>query len=400
MKLMEVRSARPNMGKKIIYFDNAATSYPKPEEVFQTMFRFSKEVGASPGRSGHRLAIEAGRLVFEARERITQLFGGKDSSRVVFGLNATEGINQGLKGLLRPGDRVITSSMEHNSVMRPLRALEKEGLEVAILPCSTECLLDPHDVRKATRKKAKMVVLNHGSNVAGTLQPLAEVGDICRQQGVLFLVDAAQSAGAVPIDMEREKIDLLAFTGHKALFGPQGTGGLILGERVDEKNLVPMKWGGTGSRSELEEQPDFLPDRCESGTPNTVGIAGLLAGLDFVLREGVGKIREHERNLTERLLRGLLEIPEVTVYGPRDAKRQLATVSFNLREMASSETGLKLDEEYGILCRVGLHCSPSSHRTLGTFPEGTVRFSLSYLNRIEEVDQVLQAVGELVRKRA
>jgi cysteine desulfurase family protein len=388
------------MEKKIIYFDNAATSYPKPEEVAQAMVRFSEEIGASPGRSGHRLAVEAGRVVFEARERISQLFGVKDSSRVVFGLNATEGINQGLQGLLRPGDHVIASSMEHNSVMRPLRAMEKEGLEVTALPCSQKGLLDPLDVRKAFRKSTKMVVLNHASNVVGTLQPLAEIGKVCRRQGVLFFVDAAQSAGAVPIDMEREMIDLLAFTGHKALFGPQGTGGLVLGERVDEKDLVPMKRGGTGSRSEMEEQPDFLPDLCESGTPNTVGLAGLLAGLDFVLKEGVERIREHERGLTDRLLRGLLETPGVTVYGLRDARKQLATVSFNLQGMAPSDVGLRLDEEYGILCRVGLHCSPSSHRTLGTFPEGTVRFGMSYLNRPEEVDRALQAVGELARKEA
>jgi cysteine desulfurase family protein len=388
------------MKDNIIYFDNAATSYPKPEEVIQAMVHFSRMIGASPGRSGHRLAIEAGRIVFEARERISQLFGGKDSSRVVFGLNATEGINQGLKGLLRSGDHVVTSSMEHNSVMRPLRAMMKEGLKVTILPCSPEGFLDPQGVKKALRKNTKMVVLNHASNVVGTLQPLAEVGEICRRQGVLFFVDAAQSAGAVPIDLEREKIDLLAFTGHKALFGPQGTGGLVLGERVEEKELTPVKQGGTGSRSELEEQPDFLPDLCESGTPNAVGIAGLLAGLDFVLREGVEKIRVHEMRLAQKLLQGLQAIPGVVLYGPRDARKQLSTVSFNIKGNEPSEAGLKLDEEFGILCRVGLHCSPSSHRTIGTFPQGTVRFGLSYLNREEEVEEALQAVGRIARREA
>jgi len=388
------------MKEKIIYFDNAATSYPKPEGVARAMVRFSTEVGASPGRSGHRLAVEAGRIVFEARERIAQLFGMKDSSRVVFGSNATEGINLGLQGLLRPRDHVITSSMEHNSVMRPLRAMMRKGLEVTVLPRSREGLLDPQEVRKAVKKNTKMVVLNHASNVVGTLQPLPEIGKICREKGVLFFVDAAQSAGAVPLDMEKERIDLLAFTGHKALFGPQGTGGLVIGERVEEKELVPMKRGGTGSRSEMEEQPDFLPDLCESGTPNTVGLAGLLAGLDFVLKEGVERIRGHEIGLTDRLLRGLLETPGVTVYGPRDGRKQTATVSFNLRSMAPSEAGLRLDEEFGILCRVGLHCSPSSHRTLGTFPEGTIRFGLSYFTRPEEVDRALEAVGELARKEA
>ncbi len=388
------------MKDKIIYFDNAATSFPKPEKVIQAMVHFSREIGASPGRSGHRLAIEAGRVVFEAREGIARLFGVKDSSRVVFGLNATEGINQGLKGLLRPGDHVITSSMEHNSVMRPLRAMMKEGLEVTILNCSPEGLLDPSEVKKGIRPNTRMVVLNHASNVVGTIQPLSEIGEVCRRQEVLFFVDAAQSAGAIPIDMEREKIDLLAFTGHKALFGPPGTGGLVLGERVEEKELVPVKRGGTGSRSEQEEQPDFLPDLCESGTPNAVGLAGLLAGLEFVMKVGIEKIRRHENRLTEKLLQGLLKIGGVTVYGPRTAERQLATVSFNLKGVTPSEVGLRLDEDFGILCRVGLHCAPAAHRTLRTFPEGTVRFGLSYLNREEEVEESLQAVGRIVRREA
>ena len=388
------------MGKRLIYFDNAATSFPKPEEVTRAMVHFSNEIGASPGRSGHRLAIEAGRVVFEAREGIARLFGVKDSSRVVFGLNATEGINQGLKGLLRTGDHVITSSMEHNSVMRPLRAMMKEGLEVSIVPCSQEGFLDLSEVRKAIRPDTRMLVLNHASNVVGTLQPLAEIGEVCRQQGVLFFVDAAQSAGAIPIDMHREKIDLLAFTGHKALFGPQGTGGLVLGERVDEKELVPVKRGGTGSRSEQEEHPDFLPDLCESGTPNALGLAGLLAGLEFVMKVGIEKIRQHEKRLTTRLLQGLREIDGVKLYGPGTAEKQLATVSFNIQGMAPSEVGLRLDEDFGILCRVGLHCAPAAHRTLGTFPEGTVRFGLSYLNRAEEVEKALRAVQRIARGEA
>jgi cysteine desulfurase/selenocysteine lyase len=388
------------MVKKMIYFDNAATSFPKPEQVIQAMVHFSREIGASPGRSGHRLAIEAGRIVFETRESISRLFGVRDSSRVVFGLNATEGINQGLKGLLRPGDHVITSSMEHNSVMRPLRAMMEEGVEATLLPCSAEGFLDPGDVKKSIRKNTKMLVLNHASNVVGTLQPLAEVGEVCRRQGILFLVDAAQSAGAIPIDMERERIDLVAFTGHKALFGPQGTGGLVIGDRVDEKHLVPIKRGGTGSRSEQEEHPDFLPDLCESGTLNAVGLAGLLAGLEFVMQVGIEKIRDHEKHLTEKLLHGLLDIRGVTVYGPGTAEKQLATVSFNLQGLSPSELGLRLDEDFGILCRVGLHCAPAAHRTLGTFPEGTVRFGLSYLTREEEVEEALQALRRLARREA
>ncbi|MBP1718558.1 MAG: cysteine desulfurase / selenocysteine lyase [Deltaproteobacteria bacterium] len=388
------------MSERLIYLDNAATSHPKPEIVIQAMEAFMRNVGGNPGRSGHRLSIEAGRIIFETREKIAALFGISDSSRVIFGQNATEAINLGLKGLLRRGDHVITSSMEHNSVMRPLRALEREGIDLTVVPCSREGFLDPAEIQKAIRKNSRMVVLNHGSNVVGTLLPLAPVGKICRNHGILFMVDAAQTAGVIPIDMEKEKIDLLALTGHKALFGPQGTGGLVMGERVNEKNLEPLKRGGTGSRSELEEQPDFLPDRCESGTPNAVGLTGLRAGLDFILGVGIERIRDHEKKLTTRLIQGLQEIPGAIVYGSGDAEKQCATVSFNLKNWMPSDLSFRLDEEFGILTRVGLHCAPSAHKTIGTFPEGTVRVSMSYLNTGEEIEQALQAIKTLVRKEA
>jgi len=388
------------MRERLIYLDNAATSHPKPESVMQAMEAFMREIGGNPGRSGHRLSIEAGRVIFETREKVAGLFGIRDSSRVVFGQNATEAINLGLKGLLRRGDHVITSSMEHNSVMRPLRGLEREGIEITVVPCSQEGFLDPEEIRRVIRKNTRMVVLNHGSNVVGTLLPLAEVGEICRSHGILFFVDAAQTAGVIPINMEEEKIDLLAFTGHKAFFGPQGTGGLIIGERVNEKNMEPLKRGGTGSRSEMEEQPDFLPDLCESGTPNGVGLAGLRAGLGFLLGIGLEKIREHERKLTEMLIRGLLKIPGAIVYGSKDAEKQCATVSFNLEGWTPSDLSFRLDEEFGILTRVGLHCAPSAHRTIGTFPDGTVRVSMSYLNTEEEIEQTIQAIRQLAQKGA
>ncbi|MBP1714238.1 MAG: cysteine desulfurase / selenocysteine lyase [Deltaproteobacteria bacterium] len=388
------------MSERLIYLDNAATSHPKPEIVIQAMEAFMRNVGGNPGRSGHRLSIEAGRIIFETREKIAALFGISDSSRVIFGQNATEAINLGLKGLLRRGDHVITSSMEHNSVMRPLRALEREGIDLTVVPCSREGFLDPAEIQKAIRKNSRMVVLNHGSNVVGTLLPLEPVGKICRNHGILFMVDAAQTAGVIPIDMEKEKIDLLALTGHKALFGPQGTGGLVMGERVNEKNLEPLKRGGTGSRSELEEQPDFLPDRCESGTPNAVGLTGLRAGLDFILGVGIERIRDHEKKLTTRLIQGLQEIPGAIVYGSGDAEKQCATVSFNLKNWMPSDLSFRLDEEFGILTRVGLHCAPSAHKTIGTFPEGTVRVSMSYLNTGEEIEQALQAIKTLVWKEA
>nr|HID12853.1 aminotransferase class V-fold PLP-dependent enzyme [Anaerolineae bacterium] len=379
----------------MIYFDNAATSWPKPPGVVEAMVHFMDDVGANPGRSGHRLSVEAGRIVYDAREAVAELFNAPDPLRVVFGLNVTEALNLALRGLLRPGDHVITSSMEHNSMMRPLRALERQGVQVTVVRCSPEGFLDPADVEKALRPNTVMIALNHASNVVGTLLPVAEVARIARQHGLLLLVDAAQTAGAYPIDVQADGIDLLGFTGHKSLYGPMGTGGLIIGERVDLARLEPLKRGGTGSRSELEEQPDFLPDMCESGTPNAVGLAGLEAGVRWVSERGAETIRAHEVALTQRLIDGLREIPGVTVYGGLDATRQTATVSFNIVGLEPSEVGLRLDEEYGIMCRVGLHCAPAAHRTIGTFPVGTVRFGLGYFNTVEEVKAAVGAVRDL-----
>jgi len=380
----------------MIYLDNAATSWPKPPQVLAAMARFLTEVGANPGRSGHRLSVEAGRIVYAAREAVAELFHAPDPLRVVFGMNATEGLNLALRGLLRPGDHVITSSMEHNSVMRPLRALEREGVSVTVVPCSPEGFLDPQAVLSVLRPETRLVVLNHASNVTGTLLPVAEVGRaLQRMGGPLLVVDAAQSGGAVPIDMQADGIDLLAFTGHKSLYGPMGTGGLIIGERVPLEEFRPLIRGGTGSRSEWEEQPDFLPDMCESGTPNAVGLAGLEAGVRWVLERGVEALRAHEVELTRRLLDGLQEIPGVTVYGPQDARLQTAVVSLNIVGMEPSEVGMRLDEEYGIMCRVGLHCAPAAHRTIGTFPAGTVRFALGAFTTREEVDAALRAVARL-----
>jgi cysteine desulfurase family protein len=381
----------------MIYLDNAATSWPKPPQVKEAMNRFMEEVGANPGRSGHLLSIEAARILYEARESLAALFHVRDSSRIVFTLNATESINLALRGLLKPGDHVITSSMEHNSVMRPLRDLEKRGIELGIIPCSREGMMDPREVERRVKPDTKMVILNHASNVTGTLLPANEVGSIAKKYDLLFLVDAAQTAGAYPIDVERNGIDLLAFTGHKSLYGPQGTGGLVIGERVNEKEMVPLKQGGTGSRSEFEEQPDFLPDRFESGTPNGVGIAGLLAGVRFVLEKGVEQIHQQESRLMDRLIEGLKEIPQLKFHGPENRKDRMATLSFNLEQLSSSEIALRLEKEFGILCRPGLHCAPAAHRTIGTFPEGTVRFSLSLFSTEEEIETAIQAVSSIAK---
>jgi cysteine desulfurase/selenocysteine lyase len=388
------------MVRKVIYFDNAATSWPKPPGVAQAMLHFLEEVGANPGRSGHRLAVESGRIVYATREAVAALFSAPDPLRVVFGANVTEALNLALRGFLRPGDHVVTSSMEHNSVMRPLRDLEGKGVRLTVLGCSPEGFLDPADLEAAIRPDTAMIVLNHASNVVGTLLPLAEAARIAHKYGPLLLVDAAQTGGAYPIDVGADGLDLLAFTGHKSLYGPMGTGGLIFGERVDARHLEPLKRGGTGSRSEREEQPDFLPDMCESGTPNAVGLAGLEAGLRWVLERKVEVIRAHELALTQKLIDGLRAIPGLTVYGGLDATRQTATLSFNIDAMQPSEVGLRLDEEYGIMCRVGLHCAPAAHKTLGTFPIGTVRFGLGAFNTTDEIDLALQAVAELAREVA
>ncbi|MCJ7789242.1 MAG: aminotransferase class V-fold PLP-dependent enzyme [Candidatus Atribacteria bacterium] len=381
----------------MIYFDNAATSFPKPKEVGQAMMYFLEKVGANPGRSSHRLSIESGRILYQARESLAELFNVDDPLRIIFTLNVTEALNLALKGLLRPGDQVITSSMEHNSVMRPLRELEKRGVEVKVILCSSQGVLDPVDLERAIKKNTKLIVLNHGSNVIGRLTPITVVGEMAKRHHILFLVDTAQTAGCYPLDIKKDNIDLLAFTGHKALYGPPGTGGLVIGERVNTKKLIPLKVGGTGSHSEFEEQPDFLPDIYESGTPNIVGLNGLKEGVRFVLAEGVDKIHQHEKNLIIRLVEGLKEIPEVTLYGGDYRKEQVAVVSFNLKDKWPSEVGMRLDEEYDIMCRVGLHCSPATHKTIGTFPRGTVRFSMSWFNTLEEVDQVIMAIREIAK---
>ncbi len=357
----------------MIYFDNAATSWPKPSGVAEAMVHFLNHVGANPGRSGHRLSLEAGRIVYDAREAAAELFGVADPLRVVFGANVTEALNLALRGYLRPGDHVVTSSMEHNSMMRPLRALaagtDGGPIELTVVPCSPQGFLDLADLEAALRPNTAMIALNHASNVCGSLLPVREAGEVARRHGCLLLVDVAQTAGAYPIDMEADSIDLLAFTGHKALGGPMGTGGLIIGERVDLERFMPLKRGGTGSRSEHEEQPDFLPDMCESGTANTVGLAGLLAGIRWVMERDVDAIRQHEVELAQRLIDGLCDIPGVAVYGGRDATRQTSTIAFNVEGLAPSEVGLRLDDDYDIMCRVGLHCSPAAHKTLGTFPQ-------------------------------
>ena len=381
----------------IIYFDNAATSWPKPAETLRAMEHYLLNIGANPGRSGHRLSLDAARIIMDARAGVAELFGIEDDLQVVFTKNATEALNLAIRGLLHPGDHAITSSMEHNSVMRPLRTLEREGVELTVLACSPSGELDPADLSRSIRPNTRAIYLTSASNVTGTLMPLKEVGTIAREHGLIFCVDAAQTAGSYPVDVEDLGIDLLAFTGHKSLYGPQGTGGLYIRKGLEEK-IRPLMVGGTGSRSEFEEQPDFLPDKFESGTPNAVGLAGLEAGVRFVLNRGVPQIRAEEIRLAERLLHGLEEMPGVTVYGPGDPSRRIAVVSFTIQGLSPAEISLALDEEENIMSRPGLQCAPSAHKTIGTFPVGTTRFSLGAFNTEDEVSAALEAVGRLAAR--
>jgi|GEM_PF-813502 len=300
----------------MIYLDNAATSWPKPPGVAQAMADFLEEAGGNPGRSGHRLSIEAGRIVYDARERIAELFNLSDPLRVIFTLNATHAINLALQGLLVAGDRIVTTAVEHNAVMRPLRSLEARGVEVSVMQCEPDGSLSLDQAGRSIRPGTKLVVATHANNVTGTLLPITAIAEMAHAAGASLLVDAAQTAGVFPIDIQRMGIDLLAFTGHKGLMGPPGTGGLILGERLNPAILQPLMRGGTGSRSEFELQPDDLPDKFEAGTPNSVGIAGLGASVAFVVDRGVEAIRAHEVGLTRALLRGLADLPTVRVYGP------------------------------------------------------------------------------------
>lgn len=374
-----------------IYCDQAATSFPKPGKVIEAIRSFLTRVSGSPGRSAHRLSIEAGKEVLEARETVAEFFNCPSSDQVVFTANATESLNLVLLGLLQSGDHVVVTSMEHNSVMRPLQYLKGAlNVDFTIVSSDKQGILFPDDIKSALRPETRLIVVNHASNVTGTVAPIEYVGALKGE--ALFMVDAAQSAGMIPIDIERARIDFLAFTGHKSLFGPTGIGGLCL---LRDISLNPLKRGGTGSRSESWIHPDFLPDRYESGTPNTVGIVGLKAGIEFIKEQGLDRIRAAEASLTQRLIDGLKSIKKVTVYGTEKVEDRTAVVSFNIEHKTPSEVCLLLDRSYGIMARSGLHCAPLAHKTIGTFPEGTSRLSLGYFNTTEEVDQIVKAVEQI-----
>lgn len=380
----------------MIYLDNAATSHPKPESVYEAVDYAVRHVSANPGRSGHSMAIAADRLIYEARETVARLFGIRHPERIIFTPNATSALNLAMKGLVRPGAHCITTTMEHNSVTRPLRFLAGAGAEVDKVQTSPEGVLDPSDIAAAIKENTKLVVMTHASNVIGTITPVAEVTKLAHARGVPVLLDAAQTAGAVPIDVEAMGIDLLACPGHKCLFGPQGTGFLYISPDID---LRPILFGGTGSRSDMELMPEFLPDRFEAGTLNTPGIAGLSAGVTYVMERGVDSIRAHESALVGRLIDGLSSIPCVHVYGVRDANLRASVVSFNVDGLDSAEVGNRLAFDHDIAVRVGIHCAPDAHKTMGSFPGGAARMSPGLFNTEAEIDAAVDAVREIAGGR-
>lgn len=377
----------------MIYFDNAATTWPKPECVYEAMDQCMRNKGANPSRSGHFMALLAGKIILDTRAEIADFFNIPDPLQVIFTANATEALNLGLKGLLKPGDHVITSSLEHNAVTRPLERLRSQGVEVTKLQTSVKEGLYPEQVEAAIKKNTKLIVLSHASNVVGLIQPIEDIGRIAKEKGVLFMVDSAQTAGSIPIDVQAQGIDLLVFAGHKGLLGPQGTGGLYLREDLQ---LDTLKEGGTGANSEEPIQPEESPERYESGTLNTPGIAGLGAGVEFIRQEGIDKIREKENRLTRQLMLGLSEIPGVILYGPDLSVERVPVVSINLEGREPSEVSYLLDSLYGIASRPGLHCAPDAHLTLGTFKQGTVRLSLGYFNTSQEVENCLEAISRII----
>lgn len=379
------------------YLDNASTSFPKPKEVADAVYRYMTEIGSNINRGCYEDAYSVEEMVFETRQLICDLFHGSDCKNVVFTRNVTESLNVILKGYLKAGDHVLVSAMEHNAVMRPLVQLTQKGVTFDRIPCLPDGSLRVDLMEEMIKPQTKAIILTHASNVCGTILPLQEAGKICKAYGLKFFVDCAQTAGIVPIDMEEMQIDALAFTGHKGLMGPQGIGGFVLKE--DMISLIePLLSGGTGSLSHTEEIPDFMPDRFEPGTMNLPGILGLRAGLLWLKETGIDRIYAHEQDLCEQFLTGLQELEEkgrIRILGKRTAAGRTGVVSIQVLTREMSEIAFTLDETYGIMTRVGLHCAPSAHTVLGTYPEGAIRFSFGWFNDEEDVQAALTALGEV-----
>jgi cysteine desulfurase family protein len=380
---------------EIHYLDNAATVFPKPDSVCEAMTSFYRRLGVNPGRSGYDLSVEAGLVVDAARRALDGFFHNPahDHNRLIFAANASDALNLLIQGLVRPGDHVVSTQLEHNSVLRPLYMLEDDGVITHDLaPFDGDGFVDPDEIARRIRPETRLVIVNHGSNVLGTVQPVAEIGRICRERGVLFAIDSAQTAGLVPIDMESMRIDVVAFTGHKSLLGPTGIGGLAVGPDVPIRST---RWGGTGVRSAVRRHLDEFPYRCEVGTLNTVGIAGLLAGHDWLAERGLATIRTHEMELARLLAEGFLALEGVRVYCAGWDERHLPVVLCNIDNLEAGEVGTILDVQYDIAVRTGLHCAPLAHEGIGTAPLGAVRFSVGPFNVRADIDAALAAMREI-----
>lgn len=377
-----------------IYLDNAATSFPKPPAVAEAMLRYMQENGASVNRGVYASAQEAGMTALLLREELCRLFRHGDPAHCVLTSGNTMGLNMVLRGWLRPGDHCLVSAMEHNAVMRPLQALAENGVTFDRIPCDGQGRMDPEDLRRLIQPNTRLVLIAHGSNVGGGVQDAAAVGKICRAYGIPFVLDAAQTAGHWEIDFDGWGLSALSAPGHKGLMGPSGIGVLLLAPEF-ARGLTPIVTGGTGSASDLEVQPMYMPDRFESGTPNLPGIYGLEAAAAFILRTGVPVLQAHETDMTGRLLDRLREIPHIRIAGPRERYSRVGVVSVDFQEADNAEAAFRLEAAYGILTRCGLHCAPAAHRTLGTFPQGTVRLSPGWFTTAEEVDAAAAAIAEI-----
>lgn len=379
----------------MIYLDNAATSFPKPSKVYEEVLNCMKTYCANPGRCSHDMAIKSAMKVMETRDLICELVNIKNPFNLIFTSNATEALNIAIKGVLKSGDHAISTVIEHNSVLRPLNSMEKQGVEITLVGVDKAGYVNPLDIKNEIKKNTKMIIINHVSNVLGSIQDISSIGKISKEKGIIFMVDASQSAGVIPIDVESSYIDLLAFPGHKGLLGPQGTGGLFIREGI---NISNFKEGGTGSNSHFMIQPDFMPDKFESGTLNTPGIAGLGEGLKFIKRVGVDIIKRTEDELMKYLLNEIKKLSYIKIYGSDSLKERSAVVSFNIDGIDASIVGEKLNE-YGIAVRTGYHCTPLIHDVIGTEYAGTVRVSPGCFNIIQDIYELLESIRKIYNSR-
>ncbi len=376
-----------------IYLDNAATSYPKPQQVAKSIYDFMINNGSSSGRGSYQRAMQSDFLVYETRKLVGELFNFKDPKKVIFASNVTESLNLALRGILKENDHVVTSSLEHNAVWRCLKTLEKEkNITITKVPSTKEGYTNPIDVAKSIKEDTKLIVFTHASNVLGTIQPIKEIGKIAKDKDILFLVDAAQTAGMCNIDIKENNIDLLAFTGHKSLFGPMGTGGLIINCDYD---INPLKAGGTGGDSAYEYQPDYYPNKLETGTLNVSGIVGLREAIKFINKESIEKIHNKEKELVAYALDKLKEVKNIEIYGPQNSEDIVGVISFNIKNIRAEDAVHELDSKYNIMLRAGLHCAPNAHELIGTKEIGSMRIGIGYFNEKEDIDKLVQALNEI-----